>query len=403
MIQVLISTSTFPIKLDDGLPRFVYDLAGTIAKKCDVIVLAPDAPGSLKREFMGRMDVQRFSYFYPRRWQALAYGYGMRDNLRSSLLGKIQLFPFIGNQALATRRIVHKNKIRVVNSHWMVPQGFSSALARGRKRRFHHILSVHAGDVYMLQGFPFGRFLARFIIDRTDFIFADGSKVRDQLDQLLGRPSNAIVQPMGVHVNQFNNSGAEPFKSPFPEGYLLYFGRFSEKKGIPYLLKAMPKILGHHPGLGLIIVGYGMREKELKKEVSDLKIEPSVQFVGRKTHDEIIRYLQGSRVAVIPSIIDRYGETEGMPTTVIEAMASGTRVVASDVDGIPDVISHQENGWLCRPKDPADLAEKILMALVDPAPSKILKLAKETAENFDWSKVADRYIKVINILVKNKK
>jgi len=400
MIPILISTSTFPIQLGDGLPRFVNDLASALTKEYKLTVLAPGAPGALKDEKMGNLDIHRFTYFFPSSIQSLAYGNGMGYNFRSSIFCKLQLFPFIGAQVRATRSLVRRKGIKVVNSHWMIPQGFSSALARGSGNSFYHVLSVHAADVYMLKRLPFGRALARFIMKRTDFVFTAGSQVKKELDQLLSWPSNAVVQPMGVHVNLFQMSDISPVKSPFSDGYLLFFGRFSEKKGISYLLQAMPKVLKYYPEMGLIIIGYGSLESKLRNEVSQFKIESSVHFVGRKNHKEIVGYLKGSKLAVIPSIVDRYGETEGMPTTVIEAMASGTPVVASAVDGIPDVIHHAQNGWLCRAKDPDDLAEKIILALHDQTPSSIIQEARETADRFDWSKVADRYIEVINTLLK---
>ncbi len=134
MIRALISSSTFPLRLDDGLPRFVYDLAEALTRRCEVTALVPDAPGAPRRERMGRVEVRRFTYFLPRRAQALAYGHGMRNNLRGSLLGRLQPLPFVWSQARATRLLVRSQRIQVVNSHWMVPQGLSSALARGSPR-----------------------------------------------------------------------------------------------------------------------------------------------------------------------------------------------------------------------------------------------------------------------------
>jgi glycosyltransferase involved in cell wall biosynthesis len=83
-----------------------------------------------------------------------------------------------------------------------------------------------------------------------------------------------------------------------------------------------------------------------------------------------------------------------MPTVIVEALASGARVVASSVDGVPDVLRHLENGWLCREKDPMDLAEKILAALRDPPSSLIVESALATAESLDWSKVGENYARV---------
>jgi glycosyltransferase involved in cell wall biosynthesis len=404
-MRVLISTSTFPIRADDGLPRFVYDLAEALADPCDVTCLVPDADGAAKREKMGPVDVHRFTYFLPRRWQRLAYGHGMRENLRASLVCKLQPPPFIAIQARATRRLVSAAQIDVVNSHWMIPSGLSTALARGSGRRgarFGHVLTVHAADVYMLRGLPLGGAIARFILDRSDHVFADGSHVRDSLDELIDRDSGAQLQPNGVSIELFREASQRPAASPFPDGYLLFFGRLAEKKGVTYLLQAMPRVLERHPGLGLVVIGYGPLEEELRAEAQSLGIAGAVEFAGRKSHAEIGSQLAGSRLAVVPSIIDSHGETEGMPTVVIEAMASGTRVVGSAVDGIPDVIRHGENGWLCREKDPADLAEKILTALDDPQSSGIPDQSLDTANRFAWSEVAARYLEAFESVRKRR-
>ncbi len=398
-MRVLVSSSTFPLRPDDGLPRFVYDLAQALARRCQVTALAPDAPGAARRERMADVDVRRFSYFRPRRWQSLAYGHGILGNLRASPLAVLQPPPFVWCQARATRALVREQGIDLVNSHFLIPQGLSSALARGPSARFRHVLSVHAGDVYALSRLPFGRALARFVVSRCDGVFAAGSHVRERLDQLLRTPSQAVVQPMGADFALFRGAGARPpVASPFADGYVLFLGRFVEKKGAVYLLRALPRVLERWPGLGLIAIGYGPLEGDLRREVTRLGLEGSVEFVGRKTHAEIVPYLQGSRLAVVPSIIDRHGETEGMPTVVAEALAAGARVVGSAVDGIPDLIRHGRNGWLCRQRDPGDLAEKMLLALDDPTPSAIVERAVGTARGLDWAQVAGRYLEVFERL-----
>ena len=119
MMRILISASTFPIKRDDGSPRFVYDLAEALSHRCEVTVLVPDTPGAAPQEWMAGVDVRRFTYFRPRRWQSLAYGHGMRENLRGSLLCKLQSLPFVWAQSRTTRSLVRQKRIQVVNSHWM--------------------------------------------------------------------------------------------------------------------------------------------------------------------------------------------------------------------------------------------------------------------------------------------
>ena len=264
-MRVLISASTFPVREGDGLPRFVYDLAQALAKFTDVTALVPDAPGAAQRERMGDVDVRRFTYFLPRSAQALAYGHGIRANMRGSWRAKLQPLPFVFCQALATRLLIRKEQIDLVNSHWMIPQGFSTALVHRAGRNFRHVLTVHAGDIYMLEALPFGRVLANFIVSHCDFVFTVGTHVRESLDALLGRPSKATLQPMGANVSLFRDGAGEPSaEARFPAGYLLFVGRFSEKKGTVYAIRALPRVLERHPDLGLVVIGYGEFEKELR-------------------------------------------------------------------------------------------------------------------------------------------
>lgn len=394
MLHVLITTSTLPLSSQDVQPRFVLDLAEGLARECQVTVLAPDAPASLKRDRWQQVDILRFSYFWPRRLQRLAYGAGMRENLRRNPLARVQTLPFIIAQTAATRQIVRKRRIEAVNSHWMVPQGLTAAIARGRRQpRFRHLLSVHAGDVYMLERSSLGREIARFILRRTDRVFADGSHVSQTLDRLVGRPVGAILQPMGAHLELFRNGPSHaPPGLRFRHGFLTFCGRFSEKKGVVYLLRAMPKVLEHHPRMGLVLIGYGPLEEELRREVSRLGLSDSVQFTGPLPHTEIGQYLRAARLAVVPSVVDSSGETDGMPTVVIEAMAAGKPVVGTEVDGIPDVIRHGENGWLCHPRDADDLAEKILIGLCHDRSPKVLSHVRTTSERFSWPEVVARYL-----------
>jgi len=403
MPRVLISSSTFPLQENDGFPRFAYDLAEALSDWCEVTALAPAAPGVKRQEQLGRVRVYRFPYFIPHAQQKLAYGHGMRNNLRASWLARAQLIPFLLQQIKTTGELVRSQSIEVINSHWMIPQGFSSAVVSTFLKNVPHVLSVHAADIYLLRNLVGGSRLARFIFNRSDTVFADGSHVRDTLDRILHKPSHGILQPMGVHLNLFSQDHDPPRQEVlYPDGYLVCIGRFVEKKGFSYLLQALPQVLNHYPRLGLIIIGFGALEQRLQQEARQFGVAHAVTFVGRKSHAEISRYLRNSRAAIVPSIIDQYGETEGMPTVVIEAMAAGARVVGSAVDGIPDVIRHGENGWLCREKDAKDLAEKILQALADPLSTAITAQAQETASRFDWSCVAERYWQTFTRLLDSK-
>jgi len=392
-MRVLVSASTFPVRAGDGLPRFVLDLCQALAVQCDVTALAPDADGAAAVEDMGGVEVHRFRYFAPRRWQRLAYGHGIGDNLRASWLARLQPVPFVLCEALATRRLAQSLRVDVVNSHWLLPQGLAAALARGRTPRFRHVVTLHGGDAYLLRRLPFARALARFVVERADAVVAVSSNVRDHLDAVLGRPSGAILQPVGVHVERFQAT-APPVQTRFQDGYLLFVGRLVAVKGVDVLLRALPHVRARHPGLGLVVAGYGPQEMALRRLAAELGLEGAVEFTGRLSHDEVAARLQQCRAAVVPSIVREDGRAEGMPTVVLEALAAGARLVASASGGIPDVLRDGENAWLARPGDPEELADRILAALEVSDPHALMRHARRTAEGLDWSAVAERYLAV---------
>ena len=392
-MRVLLTTSTFPLAPDDGTPRFVLDLAQSLAASCPVTVLAPGAPGTAARERWGDVSVVRFAYFRPQAWQRLAYADGIEVNLRQSWLARLQAAPFVLAQARAVRRLVERERVDVVNSHWIVPQGLAAALARGRGRRFAHVVSLHGGDVHALVRLPLGRRLAGFVAARSDAWLASSQAARDRFDAVLGRACHAQIQPMGVHAARFRAAlplpGAEV---DVPAGYLLYVGRLQEIKGVSVLLRALPAVRARHPDLSLLVVGYGEQEAPLRREAEALGIAAAVAFAGRRPADFVARAMRGCEAVVVPSVRLASGREEGMPTVVAEALAAGARVVATATGGIPDLVRHGENGWLCRDSDPAALSAAILAALEAPRPPAAGDRAG--AEALDWSSVAERHLEV---------
>lgn len=387
--SLVISTSTLPIREGDGTARFVLDLAKSLGDRFNVTVIAPHAPGAELEQHMEGVRVSRFRYFYPARLQRLAYGGGMAANLRTNWLARIQVPFLLTAQTFSLWKAVRRTGARIVNTHWMVPQGLTASLLR-RFLPIRQILHVHAADVYLLQRVPFGHSISRFVMRGADKVFADGSHVKDSLDTLLGQESGAIIRPMGVWTAEFADVPSS-VPTPYPNGYVLFVGRFVEKKGITFLLRAIHHLREEFMGLGLVLIGGGPLEHELRLEVRDLGLEDSVTFCGPLPHHEIVRYLHGCRAACVPSIIDSKGETEGMPTIVIEAMAAGACVVASDVDGIPDVVRHRENGWLAQPADAEDLARQLSEALTYSSREAISLEARATALKHDWENVVRQY------------
>jgi len=131
--------------------------------------------------------------------------------------------------------------------------------------------------------------------------------------------------------------------------------RLAEQKGITYLLQAMPRVIQSFPDITLVIVGDGDLKTGLQDEAAQLGLQDNVLFLGPRL--DIPELLQLFDIYVLPSL------WEGMPMVLLESLASGCPVIATDVGGVSKVINHGENGLLVKSKSPQQLAEAIMSLL----------------------------------------
>jgi glycosyltransferase involved in cell wall biosynthesis len=311
----------------------------------------------------------------------------------------MQVPGFLAAEIRATRRLIAEERADVVNAHWLVPQALTAAVAVGRRGEPPMVAHAHGGDAHVLRRLRLGKAVAEFILRRTRVLLASGSGVRQTLNELTGRDVGAHVQPMGVDLGLFRDADGSLHPRPdraledrYPGGFLVFVGRLIEIKGGIHLIRALPIVRKAHPELGLVMIGDGPERECLEREVALLGLDAAVLFAGRLPHHVVAGYIRGCRAAAVPSVVDSTNRSEGMPTVILEAMAAGARVIATATGGIPDVVRHGENGWLCQPANPTDLAEKILAALDEKEPSRIVRAARQTADGASWNAVADAYM-----------
>ena len=153
--NVLVLATTFPRHKNDSEPAFVFNLSKRLVSKgFNIIVLVPGAPNSLSYEEMEGLKVYRFSYFFPKKLQTICYSGGALPNLKNSPLARLILPFFLISQFIHIGRIIKKENIDLIHCHWVVPQGFFSAIY---KIIFNIplILTAHAGDVFFNKVFPY--------------------------------------------------------------------------------------------------------------------------------------------------------------------------------------------------------------------------------------------------------
>jgi phosphatidyl-myo-inositol alpha-mannosyltransferase len=192
------------------------------------------------------------------------------------------------------------------------------------------------------------------------------------------------IVPNGVDVARFER--AEPWPAP-PAPAVMFVGRHEPRKGVDVLLDAFARV---DRDAVLWLAGDGPQTSQLRRRAPDVGLRHTVEWLGRITDDEKARRLRSASVACFPA---REGESFGV--VLLEAMASGTAVVASDIDGYRTVARDGVEARLVPPGDPDALARALAVVLDDRDARETLEQSgRARAAEFSMAHLAERFVKV---------
>lgn len=404
-MKILVLTTTFPRWVNDKIPVFIYDLSKRLRENgIEIVILAPHDEEAKKIEMMDGMKVYRFPYFYPTKYQRLAYEGGIPSNLKRSYLAKLQAPLMLLSELYHSFKIVKKEDIDLVHSHCLIPNGLVGALCK-KFLGVPHMTTIHSSEVTMIRKIPTGKRIAEFVLKRSDRIVSVSSH---RIKELLGIISSEIgeslknriqIIPMGADLSEFSNKidkhKLEAKYGVTQNSIVLFVGRLVEVKGCEYLIKGFKSLLDKTREVQLIILGGGPLESDLKKTVQDLKIGEYVKFEGFVEHCKVSDYLSLSDIVVFPSIVDSSGFKEGFSVALLEALASGKPIVATRTEGFLEAIEDGWNGFLVEPENPEEIANKILELLKNQElRTKFSENALETSKKYEWSLIAGKYVEI---------
>ncbi len=168
-----------------------------------------------------------------------------------------------------------------------------------------------------------------------------------------------------------------------PGTRLLFVGNLISRKGVIYLVRAFKEIKKQIPDAELQIVGKRNEKSEYVQQVKKESFD-GVRFLDAQNEGELIRYFQEATVLVHPAVYEAFG------MTLVESMACGTPVIATKVGGIPEVIG--DSGILIKPKNPTDIADKVISLLENRKKYESLKKRgrERAVKYFSWENVSDR-------------
>jgi len=253
------------------------------------------------------------------------------------------------------------------------------------------IVSFHGADVTVDMNKPAYRQATQQMLEAVKLVLVRSESLRRAVADLGCDPEKIKIQRTGIPLEEFPFR-ERSFVAAATEWRFVQAGRLIEKKGLPVTLRAFAAFLGKYPKATLTIAGEGPMLGEFQTLAHELKIAGNVSFKGFISQEELRDIYYQSHIFLHPSQTGRDGNQEGIPNSMLEAMASGLPVFATQHGGIPEVIENGVSGVLVPERDHEELARALLNAAQDPV--FLSRIARRGAEvvrkNFDLRAQAQR-------------
>lgn len=386
-MKVCFVTSVYPRNHIDSEVPWLRKTVGLLKDQgVNVSVFAPSYQGLSDHEIDG-VAVKRFRYA-PKNLETLTHDEGAPNKIQKfhyKLLSITYILAGIFNLIVHHRR----EKFDILHIHWPFPHGLFGLIARIFCPA-KVVLSFYGAELLLIHKYPFVEPFLRFFIKRADAVVAISSYTASKVTDI--QPCDFTLIPYGAAAVEITNEvKADPY-------HLFSVGRAVERKGFPYLIKAMPIIRQKWPTAHLTIAGGGGGTilEDLRQLAKELGAESYVDITGKVSGERLQEIFIAGSVFVLPAIIDSRGDTEGLGVVLIEAIDNNCVIVGSDVGGIPDICIHEQTGILVPQKDPQAIADAADRLFSDTDLQSKLRIGsrKHVAEQFSWESVVAKLKKV---------
>lgn len=348
MLRIALVTPILPIPQDPTRGRFVLETARALSRQAQVRVFFQQSryPGLVKlrpRSFLaGAAGADQ-------QWDGLdveAYTYPSLPVLSRGLNGLVASGPLTAR----ARRF----KPDLMLGFWVYPDGFAALRAAG-SLKIPCVIGALGSDIHIRSGVNVA--FTRHVIHRADALLTVSEAMRQYAIQHFG----ARAQKVQTIVNGFNTSvfGVAPRANsrqalglPAEGEWIVYVGRLIEAKGLLELIDAFRQISARRPGVRLALIGDGVLRERLQQRIAELGLGQRVSMPGGQSPQRVASWLSASNLLCLPSW------SEGYPNVVVEALACGRPVVATDVGGTREIVN-PGNGVLVPPRDVPALAHAL--------------------------------------------
>jgi len=318
----------------------------------------------------------------------------LKNHIKYRVLKKYSnnMFAYIFFLPLDFFRILREiNELKPDLVHFQGTHPLYSFAAVVLKRKYPTLITVHGimaveMDFHSEKNFFLrwsSKFLERISLSYLDNIIVVAPQIEAIVKTLT--KSRTFMIPNGIDLETIPNIPALNNSKPF----IMYMGVLISRKGIYGLLDAFSLVKNEIEDICLFIAGSGQEENNLRKTVKRLGLQKDVKFLGFLKEEKKYSYLKSSEIVILPSL------WESLPITVLEGMGCGKPIIASEVGGIPYLVEDGFNGFLVKPGDVKDLADKIAFLLKNkPMIEEMGVKSGLKAKTFDWTIITDKTLEV---------
>lgn len=220
-----------------------------------------------------------------------------------------------------------------------------------------YIVWCRGSDIY--QPWPLKEFISRRVLKNAIASIALTADMKNLMSRYIDENSINVI-PNGVDFDEFSKlSNDKNKKIDKDHKVILYVGSLRLSKGVNYLIESLKLIMNEVPMVELVIIGDGDQRKRLENLTGSLELTKYIKFMGILSHKDVIDCMLDSDIFILPSL------SEGFPNVIIEAMATGLPIIATNIGGIPEVVKHMKNGLLVEPKSSVEIAAKAISLLTN--------------------------------------
>lgn len=379
-----------PFQLSDvgGISTVVTMLAREFSRKQHQVSVLVHGDSNRVRPVNGIKDARAFNVY-------LRTPYVRKAPVRG-LIAFCLFLPFTLYQL--HRFLVHHH-INIVTIQYPLPWVFYFAILRPLCR-WKLVVTYQGNDAHDLPLWSWPeRRLIRFLLTTSDCVVAVSNSLLYELGVVFPdlQMKESCIIPNGAPLDLISETNTVKTERPLPQEYLFTAGHLIHRKGIDVLIEALAVARDQGEVMNLVVAGEGPERQKFSNLAREVGLTENIHFVGDQPHETVLDLLKNCLFFVLAS------RAEGMPLVIAEAMACGKAVVATNVDGIPEIVQEGRTGLLVGPDDARSLAEAIITVYRNPTVRQELgSHGKELVwREYAWEAIATRYLSLFKELSRN--